>query len=186
MEMANPTSENPNRETMAECRATEAELQEMIDEISKEPNLCLRFEAGADLVLGLVSDASLEGVQSAIHGARQLLAGNRTPCFGECFDASDHIGVDDLDDELRIDRMCLLIALVKQRSVRKWLLTSLVACARHDVNLETWAGQIEWFLRQAEGHVDWAPTVMGDINFKVEVRPVEDSIAQTADTGAVH
>lgn len=186
MEISNPHSENPNRETIAECRATEVELQEMIDEISKEPRLGHRFEAGADLVFGLVSDASLEGIQSAIHSAGQLLVGNRTPCFDECFDASGHIGVDDLGGELLIERMCLLIALVKQRSVRKWLLTSLVACARHDVNLEAWASQIEWFLRQAEGHVDWAPTNMGNINFKVEMRPVEDPIALTADTGVVH
>lgn len=186
METACPTPENPSREAMADCRCTEVKLREMIDEIAKEPDLGLRFEAGADLISDLVNDASLEGVQSAIHHAGQLLIGNRAPCYQDCFDASGHIGVDDLHENLPVERMCLLIALVKQSSVRKWLLTSLVACARHDVNPEAWTDQIQWFLRQAEGHVDWAPTVMGDVNFKVEMRPVEDAVALPPDAGAVH
>lgn len=192
MELVRPTPENPSRQTMADCRATEAELQEMIDNISKEPNLGLRFEAGVDLVRGLVKDASLEGIQFAIHDAKQLLSGNRKFCFEGCFDAGDQMDVDDfyyMEDVLgdtKVERICLSVALVKQRSVRKWLLTSLVACARHDVNLEAWAGRIEWFLRQAEGHVDWAPTVMGDINFKVEMRPIEDAAGLTPEAGTVH
>lgn len=187
METADPNHENPSREAMAECRWAEVELREMIDEIAKESDLGLRFEAGADLVRGLIQDASLGGIQRVVHDVQQLLSGNRSRFFEGCFHADRHISLDTLaGDSLVADRMCLLIALVKQVSVRKWLLTSLVACARHDVNLMAWADQIEWFLRQAEGHVDWAPTVMGDINFKVEIRPLEDAAELTPEAGAVH
>lgn len=186
MKMSKFNLENPGRQAMAECRWVEAELHDMIAEIVTTSDLGLRFEAGADLIHGLVKDASLEGIQSALHDAGQLLLGNRTPCFEGCFNTYGHIGVDDLYNDLPIERMCLMIALVKQSGVRKWLLTSLVACARHDVGLEAWRGPIEWFLRQAEGQVDWAPTVMGDANFKVEMCPVEDVTPPTVDTGTIH
>jgi len=180
-------SSNPGRQAVAGCRAVEARLEEVITEITQEPDLGLRFEAAAILVVGLVEDASLEGVEDSIHSAEQLLFGNTTPAYAGCFDEEGHIVPDDLSlDDAEIDRTCLAIALIKQKAIRKWLLTSLVACARHDVQAENWQGQIEWFVRQAEGQVDWAPSKMGNVNFKVEMRPVEDAVALPPDAGAVH
>lgn len=178
---------NPSRETMAECRYIEAKLSELIQRIAEQPNLGVRFEAAADLVKALVADASLEGIGDAIHWADQLMLGNKSPCYASCFDEDGHIAPEDLAyEDASIERTCLAIALIKQKTIRKWLLTSLVACARHDVKAEDWEGQVEWFIRQAQGHVDWAETQMGNVNFKVEMRPADEVAGSSSGGEVVH
>ena len=172
---------------MAECRHIEARLSELIQEIAEQPDLGLRFEAAADLVKALVVDASLEGIANAIHWAAQLMLGHKSPCYADCFGKDGHVLPVDLTyEDASIERTCLAIALIKQKTIRKWLLTSLAACARHDVKAEDWEGQIEWFVRQAQGHVDWAETEMGNVNFKLEMRPVDEPADSTPGGEAVH
>lgn len=178
---------NPGRETMAECRNIEAQLSEVIQEIAEQPDLGLRFEAAVDLVKGLIDDASLKGMCDAIHWAQQLMLGNKSPCYVGCFDEHLYMVPDDLPyEEAAIERTCLAIALIKQKTIRKWLLTSLVSCARHDVEAENWQGQIEWFVRQAQGHVDWAESHMGHVDFKVEMHPVDEAAGSSSGGEVVH
>lgn len=178
---------NPSRETMAECRYIEARLAESIQEIAAQLDLALRFEAAVDLVKALVADASLEGIGDAIHRAEQLMLGNGSPRYAGCFDEDGHIGPEDLAHEnASIERTCLAVALVKQKTIRKWLLTSLVACARHDARAEDWEGQVEWFVRQAQGHVDWAETDMGNVNFKVVMGPGGEPAEGPSEDEIVH
>lgn len=80
------SDDNPGRGIMAECRDIEAKLSAVIHEIAEQPDLGLRFEAAADLVKGLIDDASLEGIGDAVHWAEQLSrpppppAGGSPPC----------------------------------------------------------------------------------------------------------
>ncbi|MCW0047276.1 MULTISPECIES: hypothetical protein [unclassified Brevundimonas] len=181
------SDDNPGRGIMAECRDIEAKLSAVIHEIAEQPDLGLRFEAAADLVKGLIDDASLEGIGDAVHWAEQLMLGNQSPCYVGCFDGHGHMAPEDLAyEDAAVERTCLAIALIKQKAIRKWLLKSLVACARHDVKAENWQGQIEWFVRQAQGHVDWAETDMGNVNFKVEMRPAGESASPSSGDEVVH